>query len=116
MGHIKTETAMGEKKRKPEAEIMMAYLARNYRRSLMRLDLCRMEGISESRLIYEADHSYVCLIERALADCSPSTRQIINEEFLHKKDKDWYLGYWSRTTVYRKRKEAIGEFLHCLHI
>ncbi len=80
MGHIKTETAMGEKKRKPEAEIMMAYLARNYRRSLMRLDLCRMEGISESRLIYEADHSYVCLIERALADCSPSTRQIINEE------------------------------------
>lgn len=107
---------MGERKQKPKEEIMMAYLARNYRRCLMRLDLCRMEGISEARLTYNADHSYVCLIERALADCSPSTRQIINEEFLHKTDKDWYLGYWSRTTFYRKRKEAIGEFLHCLHI
>ncbi|MBR3357541.1 MAG: hypothetical protein IKG46_06890 [Solobacterium sp.] len=92
------------------------YIGSVYRRSRKRMDVMLHSGVEESTAQYHTDADMVYLVDRALEDCSKDTRFIIRRELLQKPDPYWYEEFYSRTTYYRLRKQAIDEFLDSLNI
>ena len=93
---------------------MVEYIARAYRRALRRLDISRAMGEESEDLT--TDKNYVYVIDRTIEDCSPDTRHVIMNEFLHKSNPLWYEGYFSKSRFYKVKREAVAEFLHCLSV
>ena len=93
------------------------YIGSVYRRSRKRMDvMIHSGGVEESAEQYHTDANMVYLVDRALQDCSKDTRFIIRRELLQIPEPFWYEEYYSRTTYYRLRKQAIDEFLNSLDI
>ena len=53
-------------------------------------------------------------IDNALNSLDQELRRILINDFFEVRKDYWYLEYYTRSTYYRLRKEAIAEFLHCL--
>ncbi len=98
-----------------DLETVVRYIARKYRRCKMNIDIREITGVKEAKGLYDIDIGYVGLINCVLSGCSRETRLIITEGYLKDSDPKWYLEYWSRTTYYRKKREAIKEFLIVLN-
>ena len=47
---------------------------------------------------------------------SPESQVIINNEFILKKDSDWWNEYYSRATYYRMKTRALEEILFYVNI
>lgn len=53
-------------------------------------------------------------LDSVLLRLSPEKREIIINDFIERKDKLWYLEFYSRSTYYRLKNEAMTSFLNCL--
>ncbi len=93
---------------------MVEYIAKAYRRALRRMDISRIVGEGNEDL--DSDKKYVYVIDRTIEDCSPDTRHVIVNEFLHKSNPQWYRGYFSKSRFYKVKRDAVAEFLHCLSV
>lgn len=56
------------------------------------------------------------MIYGSLHRISIEHREIIINDFIQKKDRDWYLEFYSRSTYYRLKNGAMSSFLNCLGI
>lgn len=65
-------------------------------------------------MVQEGKKSLSQILEGALSRLSPEERLIIENDFISKKDKLWYLDYFSRSTYYRIKKHSMTTFLNCL--
>lgn len=82
----------------------MIMIKKNHMMNPMALQTMEHNGVAFCRLI-----------DYALLICEPETELIIRNMFVtNRLQKEWYLEYFSKTTYYRKRKEAINEFANCL--
>lgn len=55
---------------------------------------------------------YVKNVRKTLDNLNPHERELINKEFFEKNVKqDWWSKYYSRSTYYRLRNEAIKKFV-----
>lgn len=59
----------------------------------------------------EKNNLYSDKLKQVLDCLSESSQNIIKNEFLFSKEIFWYEKYFSKTTYYKKRKEAVDEFL-----
>lgn len=64
--------------------------------------------------VNESSSNLLVVIQHALNQLSVEQREIIQNDFIVKQDKNWYLGFYSRTTYYRLKGEAMSTFLNCL--
>ena len=94
---------------------LATYMGEIYQKSRKRMDVYDYVS-SENRnsLLVNGDRNWVYIVDRCLKDCSASTRFIIQNEFLEKKNPDWYEKYFSRSVYYRMKKEAVEEFIQSL--
>lgn len=101
-----------------EAKLKLtAYMGEVYQKSKKRMDVYDYVcSDNRNNLLYEGDRNWICVVDRCLKDCSASTRFIIRNEFLEKKNAEWYEKYFSRSVYYRLKKEAVEEFIHSLDI
>ena len=88
-----------------------------YRRALKRMDILENTGcICEDAAGYRSEADLVFLVNRALEDCSQDTQCIIKNEYLKVSDPYWYEQYYTRSTYYRLKREAVDEFVESLDI
>ena len=88
-----------------------------YRKSLKHMDIMsNTDCIREGTAVFRSEADLVYLVDRALQDCSRDTRFIIRNDYLKVSDPYWYEEFYSRSTYYRLKKEAISEFLESLDI
>ena len=101
-----------------EAKLKLtAYMGEVYQKSKKRMDVYDYVcSDNRNNLLYEGDRNWIYVVDRCLKDCSASTRFIIRNEFLEKKNAEWYEKYFSRSVYYRLKKEAVEEFSHSLDI
>ena len=65
-------------------------------------------------MVQEGGQNLNNLINEALDRLSVEGRLIFENDFLVKKDKLWYLEYFSKSTYYRIKNESMSTFLNCL--
>lgn len=58
----------------------------------------------------------VRIIDTVISFLDEDSRLIITNEFMYKSKSTWYLNYYSKSTFYRLKNEAMIHFLDCLHI
>lgn len=58
--------------------------------------------------------SYVFYVDSAIVRLFPPYRILIEKEFIEQTDKFWWENYYSRTTFYRYKKEAMDAILSLL--
>lgn len=103
---------MGKKLSPSSKRKLVERIGSCYRRSRKRQDLMNNTGcIRENARLYHADADLIYLVDRTLKDCTKDTQNIIRHEFLEVSDPYWYEAYYSRSTFYRLKREAIDEFL-----
>jgi hypothetical protein len=54
-------------------------------------------------------------IQFAIDRLDEDSKTIIFNDFMAKKNHNWYLEFYSLSTYYRLRKIAVNKFLDCLH-
>jgi hypothetical protein len=111
---------MGENNMRDEDkrnEEIMQYVSRLYRRSRFRTDQGRLTGdISRNAQAYADSLSFIAFVDRILMECSVSSRHVITHDYLMKSDPKWYLSYFSRSSYYAAKKQAVREFIACMRI
>lgn len=65
-------------------------------------------------VIQEGESLLYQQIQMTLDRLSVEQRQIIINDFIIKQDKNWYLEFYSRSTYYRLKNDAMNSFLNCL--
>lgn len=79
---------------------MVSYLCRLARRSKWKsLEINENQGNGERGM-----YNTMMFI---LGELKPEQREIIENDFLYVKDRNWYMDYYSKSTYYRNRKEAL---------
>lgn len=67
-------------------------------------------------MIQEGGSSLNYIMNEALNRLTVEGRLIFENDFISKKDRLWYLNYFSKSTYYRLKNEAMDLFLNCLHL
>lgn len=94
------------------------YLAMNV--GTMYRDSVVLAKESSLQRVEELDGTYVCLEMKNKIDTILQTMRleyafIIRNEYLDKKEKNWYLQYFSKEEYEVYKKAAVDEFLRCLY-
>ena len=96
---------------------LVSFICESYLKSKKRMGFYDYVNVIRiNKNLYEGDKGMVYLVEHSLAECTETTQMIIKNDFLEKKETEWYYKYFSRSVYYRLRKEAVDEFLHHLDI
>lgn len=75
------------------------------------VDLYKNAGtVEENQVFIKQKSNFIYLFERILSCCSADTRFIITNTFVRREKEDWYIPFYSRSSYYRIKKEAIEEF------
>ncbi len=99
-----------------QKEQILEYLMKCYRKSanrMKRFEEC--DVVSENKAEYCYDKTTVMLVEAAMEEIGIEERRIIEHDYMHPKENQWYLEFYTRSTYYRIRSRAIDKFLRCLH-
>lgn len=67
-------------------------------------------------MIGENEKSLLQYIQISLNRLSPELKEIIVNDFIELKDKLWYLEFYSKSSYYRLKNEAMTTFLNCLGV
>ena len=90
---------------------ILLYLTSIYRKAKVVTDLYEKEG---KRALdtdaYRHQVQMIELIDRTLMECTPKYRFIIQHAFIEREPNDWFMPYYSRSSYYRQKKEAVHEF------
>ena len=70
-----------------------------------------LKGLSQNDL-----KKLISAFEIVINALSPESQVIINNEFILKKDNDWWNEYYSRATYYRMKTRALEEILFYVNI
>ncbi|MEI7668393.1 MAG: hypothetical protein WCI62_05325 [Erysipelotrichaceae bacterium] len=62
-----------------------------------------------------AEKSYIYYVRVVLEELSIDERRILVRDFIETSDRNWWMDYYSKSTYYRLKNEAIKHFLDCLH-
>ena len=63
---------------------------------------------------YINDKQLLNYLNFAYYSCGCESRKILEYEFIHPAEKNWWYQYYSKSTYYRMKHKAMDEFLHCL--
>ncbi len=100
-----------------EMRVIMEYLGACYRRAKRKTDIRRRCGsVREDDPVYRSDMNLIYMVERTLADCQASTRNIIQHDYLQVSDPEWYKVFYSDSVYFRNRKLAIKEYIEKLEM
>jgi hypothetical protein len=94
---------------------VMTYLAEAHKRCHRTMARMRREGRNENEIASTEEAMYVFLIDQALADCCGRTQAILHQEYFRGCLNEAGMSL-SRSTLARRRKEAVAEFLRILGI
>ena len=61
------------------------------------------------------DCAYAYSIQCSIEQLSSEERRILVTEFIECEDKNWWMDYFSKTSYYRIKRNALTRFIHCLH-
>lgn len=61
------------------------------------------------------ERSYIYYVRVILEELSKDERRILVRDFIETSDRNWWMDYYSKSTYYRLKNEAIKHFLDCLH-
>jgi|GEM_PF-2121987 len=95
-----------------ERERIVASTCELYRLAKFRVAVrSRMKGGPNDDDASSRDQDLINLIDSICGSCTPETAEIIREVYL-KQDSEigWQLGYFAKSTYYRKRRKAVDEF------
>ena len=99
-----------------QKEQIVRYLMKCYRKSsnrIHRYEIC--DSVRENFEIYRYDKTTCMLVDDALQELTQDERKIIRYDYMHPKEGQWYLEYFSRSTYHRLKVQAVDKFLRCLH-
>lgn len=99
-----------------DKKIILQKLSECYLKSHRRIEIYKYQGVCEESTQYQADCALLQMIQITLDACSEHTKMIIKNEYFNLKKHEWYLEYYSRSSFYRLKKQAIIEFIDCLNI
>ncbi|MBZ4195302.1 MG284/MPN403 family protein [Mycoplasma tauri] len=71
----------------------------------------RKRLFSQNRNEEKNGFTYSENLHRALECISPESKHLLRKEFLEEKESYWYEKYYSKTTYYKYRRNAVDEFL-----
>ncbi|SJZ83947.1 MG284/MPN403 family protein [Anaerorhabdus furcosa] len=91
-------------------------LAKAYMRSKRRIQMYKFLSVEENKSYYSSELSTVYLVNSTILLCSPTSQFILKNEFFSYPNPNWYIEYYSRSSYYRLKKQAIDEFIDCLNI
>ena len=94
-----------------EKETVVRYIGELYRDNKKRSEILNHNTVNEDKSSYTPDSDLIRIVDITLDDCSIDTQLIIRNEYLKAKNRRWYQEYYSPSTYYRLRKEAVKEFL-----
>ncbi|HAE15542.1 MAG TPA: hypothetical protein DCG51_03240 [Erysipelotrichaceae bacterium] len=102
---------------KEQYELIAGYVGRTYQIAKNRMDLERSSDmISEPDSTYADDAKMVYYVDRCLLECDRTTQLIIRKEYLEESAHKWYEEYFSRSTYYRLKTDAIRQFVESLNL
>ncbi|MDO4193707.1 MAG: hypothetical protein Q4D24_10425 [Erysipelotrichaceae bacterium] len=102
---------------KEQYELIAGYVGKTYQRSKNRMELDRSaDMISEPDSTYADDAKLVYYVDRCLLECDRTAQLIIRREFLEESEHKWYEQYFSRSTFYRLKADAVKQFVDCLNL
>ncbi|MEG0168612.1 MG284/MPN403 family protein [Anaerorhabdus sp.] len=94
----------------------ITFLAKGYMNSMRRVHLYRIFGVQEGHMQYEGELGSLYLVDSALRLCSSTSEFILRNEFFGYSKPNWYRDYYSKSSFYRLKKQAIDEFIDCLNL
>ncbi len=98
-----------------EKKVIVGYFVNLYNQAVAREELRKINRHSYLGDI-ENDKTLIYLMDHALTHVSRETQLIIRHDYIFKSSENWYLEYFSKTSYYRYRLQAIDEFINCLNI
>jgi|LAHS01.1.fsa_nt_gb hypothetical protein len=98
-----------------EEKALLMYLTEIYCKAKTLMELYEDAGAdAHNTAKYVQQEVLVNLIDRTLNNCSPEARFIIIHTYIRKDGNDWYIPYYSDSTFYRLKKNAVHEFTSCI--
>lgn len=91
-----------------ELIILSQYHLKYYRSYLKRIDFNPTTPIP-------LECAYAYSIECSIEQLSKDERRILINEFIECEDKNWWMEFFSKTSYYRIKRNALTRFIHCLH-
>lgn len=93
-------------------EQLLRYLGRQYQKCqfLEYLD----EGNVREKEEVQAKQEFMFLIESILKSMSSDLSLIIRNDYLKKREEKWWQAYFTKSTYYRKKNQAVHEFVSCV--
>ena len=114
---LKDSASNTRKYSKEQYELIAGYVGRTYQRSKNRMELDRSSDmISEPDSTYADDAKLVYYVDRSLLECDRNAQLIIRKEFLEESENRWYEQYFSRSTFYRLKADAVKQFVDSLDL
>ncbi len=77
----------------------------------------KQEFFKDTNMVKNALGKYnlMLLLEFALNEIEEEDRRIINNDFKKGKHENWWITYYSRSTYYRAKAQAMTKFLNYIH-
>lgn len=91
-----------------ELNILSQYHFKYYRSFLK-----RKEYNQAKKLPLECAYAYT--IQYSIDQLNEDERRILVTEFIDGKHNNWWMEYFSKTSYYRIKRNALTRFIHCLH-
>lgn len=99
-----------------QKEQILNYLMKCYRKSCNRVKRYEvLEMVHEHMEIYRHDKTTVMLVDEAMLELSYEEQRIIRNDYMYPKEQKWFTAYYSRSSYYRLKAQAVDKFLRCLH-
>jgi len=94
-----------------EEKAILIYLSEMYCKAQTLMSLYESsENVHQNAVKLGQQAALVNLFDLILRNCTPETRFIIIHTYIRKDGNDWYIPYYSESTYYRLRKNAVHEF------
>ena len=99
-----------------EAKVIAGHLGKLYRSYKKEIEIFEYQNcVAENYRTYKAESEFIYLIDVNLRHCSKDTRCIITHDYLMDSEQDWYRDFYSKSTYYRLKRNAVKEFVDCLN-
>lgn len=95
-------------------ENIMLYLAEMYKDKKERIE--SKKESSKKNYLLDSDEEYVRFIDFMVSFMPLEFERIIKNDYLEKRKVKWWLEFYTKSTYYRRKREAVKLFVDCLSL
>lgn len=97
-----------------QKQALIRHLASLYQKQCVVLSYKNHKILKENSEEYQGAFHFINFIDGTLELLIKEHKEILVNDYFQQEDKGWWQQYYSKTTYYRIKTNAMNDFLHCL--